>query len=87
MPDTSALSVLDTVRTVAADVVAPHAAAVDADARFPKEALAALGEAGLLGLQVDPALGGLGLGPRAFAQVVEEIRPRAARPQWSTSCT
>jgi len=73
MPDTSALSVLDTVRTVAADVVAPHAAAVDADARFPKEALAALGEAGLLGLQVDPALGGLGLGPRAFAQVVEEL--------------
>jgi len=73
MPQSTALSVLDTARTLAADVVAPHAAAVDADARFPNEAMTALGEAGLLGLQVDPALGGLGLGPRAFAQVVEEL--------------
>jgi alkylation response protein AidB-like acyl-CoA dehydrogenase len=72
-PDAAGTRVLDTVRTLVAETVTPHAAAVDAEARFPKEALAALGEAGLLGLQVDPALGGLGLGPRAFAAVTEEL--------------
>ena len=72
-PDAAATNVLETVRTLVAETVAPHAAAVDADARFPKEAMSALAGAGLLGLQVDPALGGLGLGPRAFAQVVEEL--------------
>ena len=77
MPDLSApdaaTGLLDTVKTLVAEVVAPHAAAVDAEARFPKEAVAALGKAGLLGLQVDPALGGKGLGPRAFAAVTEEL--------------
>jgi alkylation response protein AidB-like acyl-CoA dehydrogenase len=60
---------LERVRGVAAE----HAAAVDAEARFPTEALAQLASSGLLGLTVPAALGGLGEGPRAFATVAEEL--------------
>src|SRR5262245_869516 len=60
-------------RNVARETLAPHAADVDAKARFPSEGRAALGEQGFLGLCVTTALGGLGQGPRAFAAVVEEL--------------
>ncbi len=45
---------------VGADVAAQHAAAVDRDARFPHEAVAAMRDAGLLGALVPRELGGLG---------------------------
>ena len=45
---------------VGADAAAPHAAAVDRDARFPREAVAAMRDAGLLGAMVPRELGGLG---------------------------
>jgi alkylation response protein AidB-like acyl-CoA dehydrogenase len=73
VPDAAGLKTLDAARTLAAEVVAPHAADVDANARFPKEAIAELGRKGFLGLNVDPTLGGLGEGPRSFAGVVEEL--------------
>src|SRR5215211_4464410 len=50
-----------------------HAAAVDADARFPAEAVAALRESGLLGLTIPTEHGGLGAGPAAFVQVTRDI--------------
>jgi alkylation response protein AidB-like acyl-CoA dehydrogenase len=54
-------------------VARTHAADVDARGRFPEETLAALREAGLLGLCVDEAFGGQGRGPAAFAAVVEDL--------------
>ena len=54
-------------------VVAPSAAAVDAEARYPSEALEALGRAGLLGLISSTAVGGMGEGHRAATLVVEEL--------------
>ncbi|HVG93673.1 MAG TPA: acyl-CoA dehydrogenase family protein, partial [Planctomycetota bacterium] len=54
-------------------VARTHAADVDARGRFPEESLAALREAGLLGLCVDEAFGGQGRGPAAFAAAVEDL--------------
>jgi alkylation response protein AidB-like acyl-CoA dehydrogenase len=57
-------------RKISSETVAPSAARNDKEARFSSEAVEALGSAGLLGLTVPTALGGSGLGPRAFAEVV-----------------
>lgn len=61
------------VEEVAREVVAPHAAENDERRRFPKEAIAALGDAGLLGLTVPEQYGGMGLGHRAAAAAVTMI--------------
>jgi alkylation response protein AidB-like acyl-CoA dehydrogenase len=50
-----------------------NAAAVDAEARFPAEAVAALRASGLLGLTVPTEHGGLGAGPVEFVDVVRAI--------------
>lgn len=63
----------DTAARLGAEVVAPHAAEVDRQARFPKESLAALAREGFYGLCVPKERGGMGLGPRAFAAVAEEL--------------
>jgi len=63
---------------VARDVLAPNAADVDHNARFPEESLQALRHQGLLGLCVQTALGGEGAGMRAFAAV--------AAPQLASVC-
>ena len=60
------------------DVVTPAAAEVDEQASFPRAALNALGEAGLLGLISSPEVGGLGQGHRAAAQVVERLATACA---------
>jgi alkylation response protein AidB-like acyl-CoA dehydrogenase len=49
------------------------ARAVDADARFPAEAVAALRESGLLGLTLPADAGGLGGGPRELTEVVAAL--------------
>jgi alkylation response protein AidB-like acyl-CoA dehydrogenase len=59
--------------SLATEVLAQHAADVDARARFPVESLRALADAGLWGLCVPAALGGLGQGPRTFAACVEAL--------------
>src|SRR5262245_38544992 len=61
---------------VAEKDLAPRAAAVDRDATFPTESIAALGARGLLGLNVPEAFGGLGQGPRTTAAVIETIAQR-----------
>jgi alkylation response protein AidB-like acyl-CoA dehydrogenase len=61
---------LDVARKVAKEVLAPHAADNDKQGRFSTEAVRAMGEAGLLALTVPAELGGAGLGPRTFAEVV-----------------
>jgi alkylation response protein AidB-like acyl-CoA dehydrogenase len=50
-----------------------HAAAVDADARFPAEAVAALRQSGLLGLTIPTDQRGLGGGPAEFVEVTRHI--------------
>lgn len=71
--DPTGQEILARARAVAEGPVRTHAAAVDAEARFPREALAGLGEAGLLGLSVPRSHGGLGQGLDVAAAVVDEI--------------
>lgn len=64
-PDTAAAppgfdTLLAAARRIASEVAGPRAAAVDRDARFPHEALAALREARLLSAGVPAAFGGSG---------------------------
>jgi alkylation response protein AidB-like acyl-CoA dehydrogenase len=67
---------LDALERVITDVVAPRAAATDAEGSFPGAAVAALGEAGILGLTAGPDGGGGGGGGgtlRDAAAVVERL--------------
>ena len=54
-------------------VASRHAAEVDAQPRFPAEAIAELRRSGLLGLTVPTEDGGLGAGPMEFVHVVERL--------------
>lgn len=63
-------SVVAAVQDVAATVLAPNARQNDREARFSSEAIAAFGEAGLLGLMLPADVGGQGLGLRTFADVM-----------------
>jgi alkylation response protein AidB-like acyl-CoA dehydrogenase len=64
--------------TVADQAIAPHAARIDRDGTFPAESMAALGEAGWLGLTIPVAFGGWGQGLRTMAASLEEISQRCA---------
>src|SRR5262245_5634216 len=70
--------ILSTLIDVADRQVAPASVNVDAEGRFPVEAIAALGEAGLLGLTVPPRFGGMGKGPRVAAAVLEALAERCS---------
>jgi alkylation response protein AidB-like acyl-CoA dehydrogenase len=70
--------VLDRTSEVAHDVAAPLADAVDAEARWPAEALGALQDAGLGGLVVPEAAGGLGHGLGTLAHVCEVLAASCA---------
>lgn len=69
-----------TVVAMAAEVadngIAPFAAEVDSESRFPKEAVEALGKAGLMGLIIPRELGGMGQPPSVMVAVVDEIAQR-----------
>src|SRR3954464_2086024 len=70
--DRSSLPVVERsqwLQQIASDVVQPKAAEVDRDARFPKEAVAALREARLLGAAVPIELGGSGAGLTELADM------------------
>ena len=62
-----------TVRELAEAKIAPYAAAVDAEARFPQEALDALTAARLHAVHVPEAYGGEGGDALAAAIVIEEV--------------
>lgn len=64
---------LEALERVIAEIVEPRAAEIDKTGAFPREALDALGKAGLLGLISAKEVGGSGLGPRAAAEVVERL--------------
>ena len=67
-----------TVRKFAAREIAPIAAAVDANNEFPRELWPRLGDLGLLGITVDEADGGAGLGYLAHCVAMEEISRASA---------
>jgi len=63
----------DAVRQLVADKIAPHAAEVDADARFPQEAYDALRAADLHAVHVPEEYGGNGGDALAACLVIEEV--------------
>src|SRR5215210_1777587 len=71
-------AVIEEVRRVADESIAPHAADVDAEGRFPREAVDALAKAGLLGLTVPVEYGGMGQGIRVACAALDEIAQRCA---------
>jgi len=66
-------AVVETVRQVAQESIAPHAAAVDTEGRFPREAIDALAAAGFAGLTIPAEYGGMGQGMRVACAVLDEI--------------
>lgn len=64
---------LDLANRVADEAVAPNAVDVDVRGRYPAEAMAALGAAGLLGLVSATEVGGRGGGMRDAVDVVERV--------------
>jgi alkylation response protein AidB-like acyl-CoA dehydrogenase len=65
--------VLDALERVITDVVAPGAATADEQGSFPRPAITALAEAGILGLTAGADVGGGGAGLREAAAVVERL--------------
>lgn len=69
---------LEALDEIIAAVIAPAAADVDQQGLFPSAAMQALAKAGLLGLISAREVGGLGLGRRAAAQVMERVSAACA---------
>jgi alkylation response protein AidB-like acyl-CoA dehydrogenase len=78
MVTTTAPTWLELIERISKDVIAPAATEIDSSGAFPRAALTALGQAGLLGLISSKDIGGLGEGHRAAAQVVERIARECA---------
>lgn len=73
--------VMASIDDVVAKAVAPHAVRNDAGARFPREAMDALGAAGFLGLMAPVSHGGAGMGPSDVVgpvAAIAEADPSAA---------
>jgi alkylation response protein AidB-like acyl-CoA dehydrogenase len=66
-------SILSLARGFAADEIAPHAAAWDRDAHFPREVAARMGELGFLGMLIPEAHDGLGLDTTSYLLALEAI--------------
>jgi isovaleryl-CoA dehydrogenase len=73
---------IDTLRSsiaqFARDRIAPIAADIDRDNRFPRELWPEFGDLGLLGITVEESLGGSGLGYLAHVVAMEEISRASA---------
>jgi alkylation response protein AidB-like acyl-CoA dehydrogenase len=61
---------------IADDTIAANARVADAEARYPRASMDALGAAGFLGLTVAAEHGGMGQGPRVVCAVLDEIAQR-----------
>jgi isovaleryl-CoA dehydrogenase len=71
-------AVRETAARFAADQIAPIAAAIDADNRFPRELWPRMGDLGLHGITVEETFGGLGLGYLEHVVAMEEISRASA---------
>jgi isovaleryl-CoA dehydrogenase len=65
-------------REIASSTISAQAESEDRDARWPKDSMRALADAGLMGLHVPKSLGGSGLGLLALASVSEAIAEYSA---------
>lgn len=66
-------AIREMIRDFATKEIAPKAAEVDREARFPVETFKQLGKLDLLGLPIDAEYGGAGADYRSYAIAVEEI--------------
>ncbi|WP_260923714.1 acyl-CoA dehydrogenase family protein [Novosphingobium sp. 9] len=74
----AATMIRETVARFAADRIAPIAAAIDAEDRFPRELWPAMGDLGLHGITVEEEWGGVGLGYLEHVVAVEEVSRASA---------
>ncbi|RYZ95248.1 MAG: acyl-CoA dehydrogenase family protein, partial [Proteobacteria bacterium] len=70
--------IVDSVRSFAESEIAPKAAEIDAEGRFPKELVQQMAQMGLLGINVEPEYDGAGLDYLTYAMVGEEINAACA---------
>lgn len=68
----------ETVKNFAQNEIAPRAAEIDRTDRFPRDLLPKMGELGLLGITVEEAWGGTGLGYLEHVVAMEEISRASA---------
>ncbi|MGB7404351.1 MAG: isovaleryl-CoA dehydrogenase [Pacificimonas sp.] len=68
----------DSVRSFANDRIAPRAAEIDAENKFPRDLWTELGDLGLHGITIPEADGGTGLGYLAHTVAMEEISRASA---------
>jgi alkylation response protein AidB-like acyl-CoA dehydrogenase len=73
LPTDEGSELVSLVREIAQQELAPHAAADEAAARFPRDAFAMLGEVGLLGLPYPEEYGGAGQPYEVYLQALEEV--------------
>ncbi|MBL4688170.1 MAG: acyl-CoA dehydrogenase family protein [Nannocystaceae bacterium] len=71
-------AILDMVKEFTAREVAPVAAQLDRDARFPKDHVARMAELGLMGIEVPEQYGGSGLDPMSYVLAMEEVSAACA---------
>ncbi|MDI1449796.1 acyl-CoA dehydrogenase family protein [Polyangium sp. 6x1] len=69
---------MEALQKIIKEIVGPSAIAVDAEGKWPKSAMEALGQAGILGLICAPEVGGRGAGLGAAAEVVEAVSAACA---------
>lgn len=72
-PSANLAMILDRVHAIGRETIAPHADAVDRDARFPTEAIEALKAEKLLSGYVPPAYGGMGLNISDLSKICEAL--------------
>lgn len=70
--------ILDMVRTIGRERVAPRAAAIDASGEFPWDMKELLAEQGILGLPFEEKYGGVGASELTILQVIEELSKHCA---------
>jgi alkylation response protein AidB-like acyl-CoA dehydrogenase len=73
LPTQEGADLVSLVREIAEAELAPRAAAAEAAGRFPHDAFAMLGEAGLLGLPYPEEYGGAGQPYEVYLQALEEV--------------